>query len=58
MSILVNNDTRIIIQGITGKQGTKICGEMLDYDTQVVAGVTPGKAGTTVKGVINSPVGF
>lgn len=51
MSILVNENTRIIIQGITGKQGTKICREMLDYGTQVVAGVTPGKAGTTVYGV-------
>ncbi|MCX6345082.1 MAG: hypothetical protein NT018_08405 [Armatimonadetes bacterium] len=51
MSILVNGETKIIIQGITGKQGTKICREMIDYGTQVVAGVTPGKAGTKVNGI-------
>lgn len=51
MSILVNKDTKVIIQGITGKQGMKIAREMVDYGTNVVAGVTPGKAGTEVNGV-------
>jgi len=51
MSILVNKDTRVICQGITGKAGafhTKGC---LDYGTRVVGGVTPGKGGQTVEGV-------
>ena len=51
MSILVNRDTRVICQGITGKAGafhTKGC---LDYGTGIVGGVTPGKAGATVEGV-------
>src|SRR4030095_8804809 len=46
MSILVNRDTKVICQGITGKAGafhTKGC---LDYGTKMVAGVTPGKGGT------------
>lgn len=51
MSILVNRETKIIIQGITGKQGLKIAQEMVDYGTNVVAGVTPGKAGAEVKGI-------
>jgi succinyl-CoA synthetase alpha subunit len=51
MSILVNKNTRVVVQGITGKVGqfhTKNC---LEYGTQIVAGVTPGKAGETVEGV-------
>ena len=51
MSILINKDTRVICQGITGKVGafhTKGC---LEYGTQMVGGVTPGKAGETVDGV-------
>jgi len=51
MSILVNKDTRVICQGITGKAGafhTKGC---LEYGTSVVGGVTPGKGGQTVEGV-------
>lgn len=51
MSILVNRDTRVICQGITGKAGafhTKGC---LDHGTSVVGGVTPGKGGQTVEGV-------
>lgn len=51
MSILVDENTKIIIQGITGKQGMKIAREMIDYGTSVVAGVTPGKAGTCVHGI-------
>lgn len=51
MSILVNKQTRVICQGITGKVGafhTKGC---LEYGTQMVGGVTPGKGGTTVEGL-------
>ena len=51
MSILVNNNTRVIISGITGKQGTKLAREMTDYGTRVVAGVTPGKGGTFVDAI-------
>ena len=45
MSIFVGNETRLIVQGITGKQGTFHTGEMLRYGTKVVGGVTPGKGG-------------
>ena len=43
MSILVNKDSKIIVQGITGSEGQFHAGQMLEYGTQVVAGVTPGK---------------
>ena len=45
MSILVNKDTRVLVQGITGREGTFHTTQMLAYGTQVVAGVTPGKGG-------------
>ena len=45
MSILVNNNSRIIVQGITGSEGQFHAGQMLDYGTNIVAGVTPGKGG-------------
>ncbi|UCH09503.1 MAG: succinate--CoA ligase subunit alpha [Fidelibacterota bacterium] len=45
MSILVNNDTRLIVQGITGSEGSFHTAQMIEYGTQVVAGVTPGKGG-------------
>ena len=45
MSILVNNDSKIIVQGITGSEGQFHAGQMVEYGTQVVAGVTPGKGG-------------
>ncbi|HNT34284.1 MAG TPA: citrate/2-methylcitrate synthase [bacterium] len=51
MRPFVGKDTRVLIQGITGRQGTKVCREMLDYGTHVVAGVTPGKIGHSVHGV-------
>ncbi len=51
MAVLVDKDTRVIIQGITGGQGTFHSGAMLEYGTKVVAGVTPGKAGQEVHGV-------
>jgi succinyl-CoA synthetase alpha subunit len=46
MSILVNKNTRLICQGITGSAGAFHCGQMLDYGTKLVGGVTPGKGGT------------
>ena len=45
MSILVNKDTRVLVQGITGREGTFHATQMLAYGTRVVAGVTPGKGG-------------
>ncbi len=51
MSILVDENTRLIIQGITGREGTFHCEQMQQYGTKVVAGVTPGKGGETVLGV-------
>ena len=45
MSIWVNKDTRLIVQGITGRQGAFHTGEMLKYGTKIVGGVTPGKGG-------------
>ncbi len=51
MSILVDNNTRLLIQGITGREGSFHGAQMVEYGTNVVAGVTPGKAGATVAGV-------
>ena len=51
MSILVNKDTRVVVQGITGREGRFHTRQMLDYGTQIVAGVTPGKGGQEVEGV-------
>ena len=45
MSILVNNDTRIVVQGITGREGTFHTRQCVEYGSSVVAGVTPGKGG-------------
>ena len=51
MSILVDRDTPVLVQGITGKVGSFHCKEMLRYGTKIVGGVTPGKAGEKVHGV-------
>ena len=46
MSILVNKDTKVICQGITGKAGAFHTAQCLEYGTQIVGGVSPGKGGT------------
>lgn len=51
MSILADENTRVIIQGITGREAATFTKDMLDYGTKVVAGVTPGKGGQQVHGV-------
>ena len=51
MSIYVNRDTKVIVQGITGKQGAFHTEKMLEYGTAIVGGVTPGKAGQKLLGV-------
>lgn len=51
MSIILNGSTRLVVQGITGREGTFHTERMLQYGTNVVAGVTPGKGGQTVCGV-------
>ncbi len=51
MTVLVDAETRVVVQGITGHQGTVHTRQMLAFGTKVVAGVTPGKAGTMVEGV-------
>ncbi len=51
MSILIDADTRVLVQGITGREGSFHTREMLAYGADVVAGVTPGKGGQRVEGV-------
>jgi len=51
MSILVGNDTRVVVQGITGRDGSFHARGMKAYGTQVVAGVTPGRGGESVEGI-------
>jgi succinyl-CoA synthetase alpha subunit len=51
LSVLVDKNTRLIVQGITGKEGTFHMLQMREYGTNIVAGVTPGKGGTTHEGV-------
>ena len=48
MSILINKNSKIIVQGITGSEGSFHTQQMLNYGTNIVAGVTPGKGGQTV----------
>jgi succinyl-CoA synthetase alpha subunit len=54
MAVLVDSNTRLLCQGITGSAGSFHCGQMQEYGTNLVAGVTPGKGGMTVNG--NVPV--
>ena len=51
MAILVNEDTKVIVQGITGKAGLFHAKQCLDYGTQIVGGVTPGKGGSKALGL-------
>src|SRR5258705_4693416 len=51
MSILVDKNTRLVVQGITGKEGTFHTKQMIEYGTSVVGGVTPGKGGSTHEGI-------
>ncbi|MDR0339072.1 MAG: succinate--CoA ligase subunit alpha, partial [Desulfovibrio sp.] len=51
MSILVDETSRVLVQGLTGHEGLFHCRQMLDYGTNVVAGVTPGKGGQEAMGV-------
>ncbi len=51
MSILIGSDTKVIVQGITGRDGSFHALSMRDYGTRVVGGVTPGKGGQDVKGI-------
>ena len=51
MSVLIDKNTRVVVQGVTGREGSFHAQQMLDYDTKVVAGVTPGKGGTKHLGV-------
>ena len=50
MSILIDASTKVLIQGITGRDGSFHAKQMLEYGTQVVGGVTPGKGGQKVHG--------
>jgi len=50
MSVLVNKNTKVIVQGITGSEGTFHTSQMIEYGTKIVGGVTPGKGGTKYKG--------
>src|SRR4051794_8139537 len=51
MSILANKNTRVLVQGMTGREGTFHTQQMIDYGTKVVAGMTPGKGGTSHLGL-------
>jgi len=51
MSIFIDKETRVLVQGMTGKQGSFHTAQMLEYGTKIVAGVSPGKGGQSVEGV-------
>lgn len=51
MAILVTDKTKVLVQGITGKEGSKVALQMRNYGTKVLAGVTPGKGGLEVQGI-------
>ena len=51
MSVLVDQNTRLIVQGVTGREGTFHATQAIKYGTNVVGGVTPGKGGTKHEGI-------
>ncbi|BAF59540.1 succinyl-CoA synthetase, alpha subunit [Pelotomaculum thermopropionicum SI] len=51
MAIIIDENTQVLVQGITGNQGVFHTRQMLAYGTKIVAGVTPGKGGATVEGI-------
>lgn len=51
MSILINKDTKVIVQGITGRDGAFHTSKMKDYGTNIVGGISPGKGGSDVGGI-------
>ena len=51
MAIIIDKNTRLVVQGITGSEGSFHTTQMLEYGTKVVAGVTPGKGGTDFQSV-------
>ena len=51
MAVLIDNDTKLVVSGITGREGTFHATNNKNYGTNVVAGVTPGKAGQSVEGI-------
>jgi succinyl-CoA synthetase alpha subunit len=51
MSIILNENTKVLVQGITGGEGSKATKQMIEYGTNIICGVTPGKEGQTVQGV-------
>jgi succinyl-CoA synthetase alpha subunit len=52
VSIFIDKSTRLVVQGITGRDGSFHTRQMMEYGTQVVAGVTPGKGGQTFEGSV------
>ena len=52
MSVFIDRDTRLVVQGITGRDGSFHAKQMMEYGTQVVAGVTPGKGGQKFEGTV------
>lgn len=51
MAIIIDENTQVVVQGVTGNQGLFHAKQMLAYGTKIVAGVTPGKGGTTIEGI-------